>query len=146
MNCEKPARSAIDLCDQLSKCIAKDPEKIARAQVSARTFAKIINDFAEPISYKSMIFYLSAFTIFWYTTNATWNGLRNKLSFGGHNGQHQQMGPPPTPHRQASGGMYPPNTPYGVGFYTPGYLHSGMEPGPSAVAGAEHQRRLEHYG
>jgi Di-sulfide bridge nucleocytoplasmic transport domain len=143
MNCEKPARSAIELCDQLAKCISKDPEKIARAQVSAKTFAKIINDFAEPISLKAMIFYLSIFAIFWYSTNATWNGLRNKLSAEQFM-SHHQMPPPPTPHRHPSNGIYPPNTPYSIHYQTPGgYLHSAMEPGPSAVVGEEHQRRLE---
>jgi hypothetical protein len=145
MNCDKPARSAYEICDQLAKCIAKDPEKIARAQVSARTFAKIINDFAEPISLKAMAFYLSIFAIFWYTTNATWNGLRNKLSPEQFM-HHHPMHPPPTPQRHPSDGMFPPSTPYGVSYYTPaGYIHSHstMEPGSSAVPGAENQRRID---
>jgi hypothetical protein len=143
MNCDKPARSAIQVCDQLAKCISKDPEKIARAQVSAKTFAKIINDFAEPISLKAMVFYLSIFAIFWYSTNATWNGLRSKLS-ADHFVTHHQMMPPPTPQRHPSNGIYPPSTPYGIHYQTPGaYLQSAMEPGPSAVVGEEHQRRLE---
>jgi hypothetical protein len=143
MNCDKPARSAYEICDQLAKCIAKDPEKIARAQVSARTFAKIINDFAEPISLKAMAFYLSIFAIFWYTTNATWNSLRNKLSPDQFM-HHHPMQPPPTPQRHPSDGMFPHSTPYGVNYYTPGgYLQSAMEPGSSAVPGAEHQRRID---
>jgi Di-sulfide bridge nucleocytoplasmic transport domain len=143
MNCRNPVRAAIEICHELQKCIDKDPKKIARAQVSARAFAKIINDFAEPISLKAMAFYLSIFAIFWYSTNATWNGLRNKLSpehFQPH--QYHPM-PPPTPQRLPSNGMYPPNTPFSVGYYTPGhYLQSAMEAGPSAVP-ADSQRKIE---
>jgi Di-sulfide bridge nucleocytoplasmic transport domain len=53
--CEERPERTRELCETLAKCIAKDPEKIARAQVSAKTFAKIINDFAEPISLKAMV-------------------------------------------------------------------------------------------
>ncbi len=34
--CEERPERTRDLCETLAKCIAKDPEKIARAQVSAR--------------------------------------------------------------------------------------------------------------
>lgn len=145
MNCDKPVKSAIDICDQLARCMNRDAEKVAKAQVSARTFAKIINEFAEHISYKAMAFYLALFSIFWYFTNATWSGLKTKLSPDHfvHGQQYHPMAPP-TPYRQTSNGMYAPNTPYGMGYHTPGgYLQSGMEPGPSSVATSNEQRRLD---
>jgi hypothetical protein len=53
--CDDKLERTRDLCDGLSKCMSRDPDKVARAQVSARTFARIINDFAEPISLKAMV-------------------------------------------------------------------------------------------
>jgi len=123
LRCDDRIERTRSLCDELAKCVSQDPKKVARGQVSAKTFAKIINEFAEPISLKAMFFYLSIFGIFWYTTNATWNGLRNKLSaehvvhyVHGH-GPH----PAATPSRHASAGQlpFPQGTPYhpSVGYY-----------------------------
>jgi hypothetical protein len=53
--CEARPERTRELCEGLAKCLAKNPEKIARAQVSAKTFARIMNDFAENISFKSVV-------------------------------------------------------------------------------------------
>lgn len=53
--CEARPERTRELCDGLAKCLAKNPEQIARAQVSAKTFAKIANDFAEHLSYKAVV-------------------------------------------------------------------------------------------
>jgi hypothetical protein len=148
MNCNNPVRSAIEICNDLARCKEQDPTHVARGQVSARTFAMILNDFAEHISWKAMFFYLAAFVIFLVCNNLTWNGLRNKFT---PDHQYQYMHPPPTPQRFPSNGMYP-QTPYGVhGYYTPAYLHSQqhsqMEPGPTPGASQDHRRLLnEEYG
>jgi hypothetical protein len=85
-----------------------------------------------PFPPKKQVFYLSLFGIFWYTTNATWNGLRNKLSAEHvvhyvHGGpQHHHPPPPATPSRHASSAgqqlQYGPGTPFHhqpppVGYY-----------------------------
>ena len=43
-------------CLDWARCKARDPYKVARAKVSAHTFAEIFNSFVEPISYKAMLF------------------------------------------------------------------------------------------
>ncbi|ORX90774.1 hypothetical protein K493DRAFT_56516 [Basidiobolus meristosporus CBS 931.73] len=43
-------------CNVWEACIKRDPTVIGRAKVSAETFAEILNNFVEPISYKTMIF------------------------------------------------------------------------------------------
>ena len=55
LRCEDKLERTREVCENIAKCIARDPETVARAQVSARTFARIINDFAEPISLKAMV-------------------------------------------------------------------------------------------
>jgi Di-sulfide bridge nucleocytoplasmic transport domain len=59
LRCEEKMERTREVCENIAKCIARDPETVARAQVSARTFARIINDFAEPISLKAMVRFLS---------------------------------------------------------------------------------------
>ncbi|ORX90521.1 hypothetical protein K493DRAFT_265657 [Basidiobolus meristosporus CBS 931.73] len=46
-----------DLCNTWEACMKRDPTVIGRAKVSAETFAEILNNFVEPISYKTMIFF-----------------------------------------------------------------------------------------
>ncbi|KAF2865922.1 Di-sulfide bridge nucleocytoplasmic transport domain-containing protein [Massariosphaeria phaeospora] len=43
-------------CDNWESCMNRDPRKVARASVTARTFAMIFNSFVDEFSYKSMIF------------------------------------------------------------------------------------------
>lgn len=42
-------------CEGWEHCMHRDPNSIARARVSAHTFAQIFNSFIEPISYKAMV-------------------------------------------------------------------------------------------
>jgi hypothetical protein len=44
-----------ELCENWEYCMARDPDSIGRARVSAHTFAEIFNSFIEPISYKAMV-------------------------------------------------------------------------------------------
>ena len=48
-----PALEAV--CNNWELCMNRDPNGIRRAQVSAHTFAQIINSFVEPISLKTMV-------------------------------------------------------------------------------------------
>ncbi|OSS54348.1 hypothetical protein B5807_00566 [Epicoccum nigrum] len=42
-------------CGNWETCMSRDPRKVAQAAVTVRTFARIINDFFDAFSYKSMI-------------------------------------------------------------------------------------------
>lgn len=57
-NCEPDKRTPFiePYCNEWDRCRKRDPYKVARAKVSAHTFAEIFNSFVEPISYKAMIF------------------------------------------------------------------------------------------
>ena len=48
-----PAMEA--MCDNWENCMNRDPHKVARARISAHTFAEIFNSFIEPITYKAMV-------------------------------------------------------------------------------------------
>ena len=43
------------LCDNWENCMNRDPHKVARARISAHTFAEIFNSFIEPITFKAMV-------------------------------------------------------------------------------------------
>ncbi|KAL1589222.1 hypothetical protein WHR41_02255 [Cladosporium halotolerans] len=120
-------------CDAWAKLMGQDPMKIARAKVSAHTFAEIFNSFVEPISYKAMLF--TALLIFgcFATSNFAFGVLRNKAM----EQQHQQAAaqhfwapgpPPPTPQRSFSG-----MAAEGPGAYggTPWHGKPALEPAPS---------------
>jgi hypothetical protein len=52
------------VCSNWELCMNRDPNSIRRAQVSAHTFAQIINSFVEPISLKTMVRHLPFFFFF----------------------------------------------------------------------------------
>jgi hypothetical protein len=49
-------------CGVWETCMNRDPKKVARATVTAKTFAMIFNSFVEEFSYKSMVRYLLYFS------------------------------------------------------------------------------------
>lgn len=55
--CERSMRvPAMEImCNFWEKCVNQDPNKVARAMVSANTFAEILNNFFEPITAKTMV-------------------------------------------------------------------------------------------
>lgn len=55
--CERSMRvPAMEImCNFWEKCVNQDPTKVARAMVSANTFAEILNNFVEPITAKTMV-------------------------------------------------------------------------------------------
>ncbi|KAJ2014792.1 hypothetical protein GGI06_003465 [Coemansia sp. S85] len=50
-----------DDCNYWENCMLRDPTKVGRAKVSAETLAEIINGFIEPISLKTMLFFVLMF-------------------------------------------------------------------------------------
>lgn len=116
-------------CDRWEKLMGQDPMKIARAKVSAHTFAEIFNSFVEPISYKAMLF--TALLIFgcFAISNFAFGVLRNKALEQQQQQAQQQFwaGPPPTPQRTFSGLVE------GTGTYqgTPWHGGPALEPRPS---------------
>lgn len=121
------------VCENWSKCMQRDPARVARAKVSAQTFAEIFNSFVEAISYKAMAFtFIMVFGCF-AASNFAFTFFRK--SEGNLPQQFQgyyQQPPPPTPHRTFSGQD-------GNGFYgagTPWQQHQPlMEPQPSTGYG-----------
>ncbi|KAF1837062.1 hypothetical protein BDW02DRAFT_492333 [Decorospora gaudefroyi] len=87
-------------CGVWETCMNRDPKKVARASVTAKTFAMIFNSFVEEFSYKSMIF--TAIIIFGGFNLSNW-------AFGLLRSEHQQHQPPINPTEYA-----PPQTPHRV--------------------------------
>ncbi|KAF2661121.1 hypothetical protein K491DRAFT_687600 [Lophiostoma macrostomum CBS 122681] len=116
-------------CGNWESCMQRDSKKVARASVTAKTFAMIFNAFVEEFSYKSMAF--TAIIIFggFNLSNWAFGVLRGKSEQHQHqhqNQQHQDFYPPPpaTPQRHPSGGFIDHN-----GFYTPYQsMQVGMTP------------------
>ncbi|KAK6347799.1 hypothetical protein TWF718_005624 [Orbilia javanica] len=71
-----------DQCMQWRLCAEMDPYNMGRSQVSAETFAQIINGFVEPISYKSMVFCLMLVFGCIFVSNFAFGFFRAKV--GGH--------------------------------------------------------------
>jgi hypothetical protein len=53
--CVNGAPALAKLCGTWETCMKRDPQKVARASVTAKTFAMIFNSFVEEFSYKSMV-------------------------------------------------------------------------------------------
>lgn len=133
--CDTDPRPALaTLCAEWDRQMNQNPLKIARARVSAHTFAEIFNSFIEPISYKAMLF--TALLIFgcFAVSNFAFGVLRNKAMEQQHTQQHWGGGgpynfnaPPPTPQRSFSGLLEGQNTYQG----TPWHGGPALEPAPS---------------
>ncbi|KAH6872134.1 Di-sulfide bridge nucleocytoplasmic transport domain-containing protein [Alternaria rosae] len=93
-------------CGVWETCMNRDPKKVARATVTAKTFAMIFNSFVEEFSYKSMIF--TAIIIFggFNLSNWAFGLLRSQQQQSHHTQPHQQPNDfvPQTPHRVISNG------------------------------------------
>ncbi|KAH7138996.1 Di-sulfide bridge nucleocytoplasmic transport domain-containing protein [Dendryphion nanum] len=113
--CDRETRApALEtVCSNWETCMNRDPRKVARAAVGAKTFAQIFNAFVENLSYKTMIF--TALLIFggFNVSNWAFGVIRAKSS---HPQPHPEFYPPPpaTPQRIPSGGFIDQQ-----GFYTP---------------------------
>ncbi|EEH21456.1 hypothetical protein PABG_03672 [Paracoccidioides brasiliensis Pb03] len=66
------------VCDNWERCMNRDPAKVGRAKVSAQTLAEIFNGFIEPITFKTMFFFIAAITSCFAVSNLTFSFFRNK--------------------------------------------------------------------
>jgi hypothetical protein len=53
--CDNAVPGMVKACNVWETCMSRDPKKVARASVTAKTFAMIFNSFVEEFSYKSMV-------------------------------------------------------------------------------------------
>ncbi|RMY01464.1 hypothetical protein D0868_08475 [Hortaea werneckii] len=136
--CERATRMpALETkCEFWGRCMSRDPTRVARARVSAHTFAEIFNSFVEPISYKAMLFTSALIFGSFFFGNLAFNIFRRPDSPPNYapppppQGSYFQQPPPPTPHRSFSGP--------GDGFYAGTPWHQppvGLEPAPSGAWG-----------
>ncbi|KAF2712251.1 hypothetical protein K504DRAFT_464331 [Pleomassaria siparia CBS 279.74] len=111
------------VCNNWEKCMQRDPKKVARASVTARTFAMIFNSFVEEFSYKSMIFTVLIIFGGFNLSNWAFGLIRQKTSPHQYSDGYNYPPPPATPQRQPSGAYidyqqqwqtpYQSQTPYG---------------------------------
>ncbi|KAF9697120.1 hypothetical protein EKO04_004974 [Ascochyta lentis] len=115
-------------CGNWETCMNRDPNKLARASVTVKTFASIINSFFEEFSYKSMIFLTILIFGGFNVSNWAFGLLRQQHTQP--QPQYNDYAPPPqTPHRINSNSYIengqaawqtPYQTPYeGRGFMQP---------------------------
>ncbi|KAF3007453.1 hypothetical protein E8E13_004199 [Curvularia kusanoi] len=105
-------------CGNWETCMSRDPQKLARASVTVKTFANIINGFFDAFSYKSLI--SIAILIFggFNLSNYAFSFLR-----------HQQQ-PQPQPQQQPYADFAaPPQTPHRAN--TTAFLESGQQAWPT---------------
>ncbi|KAF2191010.1 hypothetical protein K469DRAFT_719972 [Zopfia rhizophila CBS 207.26] len=110
-----------NLCSNWESCMQRDPKKVARASVTAKTFAMIFNSFVEEFSYKSMIF--TGIVIFGGFNISNWAfGLFRSKHSPHHHDSFSYPPPPATPQRFPSNGFIDQQ-----GYFTPyGSMNANM--------------------
>lgn len=150
--CESAARLVPALeapCAEWRRCMARDADTVARARLSAHTFAEIFNEFVEPISWKAMAFFVATAVCCFGLGNGAFSLFRNRHAAA------QQPFVPPTPQHAgptwaAPSGWAPPPPPPDWGYYPPAAaargvspVRTGIEPGPSGDGARSPSRGLE---
>lgn len=117
-------------CREWEVCMQADPTQVGRAKISAHTFARIVNEFIEPISLKTMLFVVATFLVFGYVNNTAFAAYRSKIDHQPQQQQqffnHQQPPPPPSPWPSQQAGEYgwgaiaPPTPRHASGGYGDG--------------------------
>ncbi|QSS66994.1 nuclear membrane protein [Histoplasma capsulatum] len=112
-----PALEAI--CENWERCMNRDPAKVGRAKVSAQTLAEIFNGFIEPISFKTMFFFVASIASCFAVSNLTFSFFRNKSNNPPSPMSHPYVPYPPQPiHQQQSHIPYSSQHPsFGHGHY-----------------------------
>ncbi|KAI1929107.1 hypothetical protein LOZ65_001861 [Ophidiomyces ophidiicola] len=105
------------VCDNWERCMNRDPAKVGRAKVSAQTLAEIFNGFIEPISFKTMIFFLASVTSCVAVSNLTFSFFRNKSNNPPEPVPHYRPFTPPGQHSRSSRVVFA--TGPGFGMSTP---------------------------
>ncbi|OBT83084.1 hypothetical protein VE02_08604 [Pseudogymnoascus sp. 03VT05] len=115
-------------CREWEVCMQADPTQVGRAKISAHTFARIVNEFIEPISLKTMLFVVATFLVFGYVNNTAFAAYRSKIDTQPQQQQqqffHQPPPPSPWPSQQAGeygwGAIAPPTPRHASGGYGDG--------------------------
>ncbi|KAF2633565.1 hypothetical protein BU25DRAFT_405434 [Macroventuria anomochaeta] len=121
------------VCGNWETCMSRDPQKLAQASVTVKTFARIINSFFEEFSYKSMIFL--TIIIFGGFNVSNWAfGLLRQQHAQPQQQQYNDFAPPPqTPHRINSNsyienGQQAWPTPYQTPYEGRGFIQPAQPP------------------
>ncbi|KAF2499989.1 hypothetical protein BU16DRAFT_613803 [Lophium mytilinum] len=142
-----PPPSLKQLCGNWAACKERDARKVARASVSAKTFAMIFNSFVEEIGYKAMLFTSLVLITIFVISNYAFSTYRSTHAPRPPPQYDPYMHPPATPQRYPSQGFIDQQ-----GFFTPytsfhaSQPNLALEPAPSGGvdaatgAGAEQKK------
>ncbi|WEW59169.1 hypothetical protein PRK78_004638 [Emydomyces testavorans] len=119
-----PALEAV--CDNWERCMNRDPAKVGRAKVSAQTLAEIFNSFIEPISFKTMIFFIASITSCVAVSNLTFSFFRNKSNNPPEPTSSYRPFTPPGMHHPSSQFAYTSGATH-FGMNTPYYAHQPLQ-------------------
>ncbi|KAJ2509809.1 hypothetical protein GGI11_005731 [Coemansia sp. RSA 2049] len=72
------------LCAAWESCMHRDPTKVGRAKVSAETLAEIVNGFIDPISFKTMLFFVLLFVGTLLVSNFAFGAYRQNRVYKQH--------------------------------------------------------------
>ncbi|KAJ5219602.1 nuclear envelope protein Brr6 [Penicillium chermesinum] len=134
--CHETAVSPVlkSYCEEWSRCLKRDPRKMARAKLSAQTMAGIINGFVDAISWKTIIVFLATVLVVLLGSNWSFRTFRNRQEERRYQQSNQQHYPPPS-QIQNSGhypynSHYPPQTPENDRYYHPSDTRSLVQTQP----------------
>ncbi|KAH9844835.1 Di-sulfide bridge nucleocytoplasmic transport domain [Teratosphaeria destructans] len=124
--CEPDTRvpAMATVCDNWSKCMNRDPNKIGRAKVGGMVWAEIYTAFVEGISIKAMVFTFILVAGAFFAANFSFTLFRRTEQIPPQAFYQQPPPVPPTPSRGFSGGPYDG---------TPWFGREGYEPLPSGA-------------
>ncbi|KAJ2696161.1 hypothetical protein H4R19_005769, partial [Coemansia spiralis] len=83
-------------CREWENCMHRDPTTVGRARVSAETLAEIVNGFIEPISLKTMLFFVLMFFGTLFVSNFAFGAYRHSRVHMQHVMQSGSRDDPPT--------------------------------------------------
>ncbi|MCJ1321682.1 hypothetical protein MMC15_007027 [Xylographa vitiligo] len=97
------------LCENWAHCMARAPDSIGRAKISATALAEVYSSLIDPISTKALTFTLTVITLIWVVPNVVLLAARGKL-FGSSPEPAKDQGP--SQHDQGRYGGPSPNFPW----------------------------------
>lgn len=86
-----PLPALVKICQDWGDCMERDPEMVQRARISAHTFAEILNDFIEPISWKAMVSILLPFILKHLVTIVSRPDLHGSHPHNVHSGKQPRL-------------------------------------------------------
>lgn len=107
------------VCENWERCMNRDPAKVGRAKLSARTMAEIINNFIDPISWKAILFFIATLATVTAVSNWSFCSFRQRLNQRDY--AHHATSFPNHPSGQHHPPMYSQQIPYqsmpGFGYF-----------------------------